>query len=78
VRAVAANITVVTPSQAGDLRLFPVGGTGNTSAINFRAGLTRANNAVVSLSASGQFSLTCAMAAAGTTHFLLDVVGYYQ
>jgi hypothetical protein len=78
VRAVAANITVVSPTQAGDLRLFPTGGAGNTSAINFRAGQTRANNAVVTLSASGQFSLTLAMAATGTTHFLLDVVGYYQ
>jgi hypothetical protein len=78
VRAVAVNLTVVTPSQLGDLRLFPTGGTATSSNINFRANQTRANNATLSLSASGQVSVTCAMAAAGTTHFLLDVVGYYQ
>ena len=77
-RAVAANITVVSPTRAGDLRLFPTGGTGNTSSLNFRAVQTRANNAVVSLDASGQLSVTCAMGAAGSTHFLLDVIGYFQ
>jgi hypothetical protein len=77
-RAVAANITVVSPTRAGDLRLFPTGGTGNTSSLNFRAVQTRANNAVVSLDVAGQVSVTCAMGAAGTTHFLLDVIGYFQ
>jgi hypothetical protein len=72
------NITVVSPTQAGDLRLFPTGGTGTSSNVNFRPGQTRANNAIVSLNASGQFSVTCAMAGAGTTHFLVDVVGYFQ
>jgi hypothetical protein len=75
---VAANITVVSPNRAGDLRLFPTGGTGNTSSLNFRAVQTRANNAVVSLDVAGQVSVTCAMGAAGTTHFLLDVIGYFQ
>jgi glucose/arabinose dehydrogenase len=78
VRAVAANVTIVSPTQAGDLRLFPNGGSATSSNINFRAAQTRANNAVVSLDASGQLSVTCAMAATGTTQFLLDVIGYFQ
>jgi PKD repeat protein len=78
VRAVAANLTVVGPTQAGDLRLFPTGGASSSSSINFRAAQTRANNAVVSLDVTGQLSVTCAMAAAGSTHFLLDVIGYFQ
>jgi glucose/arabinose dehydrogenase/PKD repeat protein len=77
-RAVAANLTVTQPTQAGDLRLFPAGGGATSSSINFRAGQTRANNAVVSLDASGQLSVTCAMAGTSSTHFLLDVVGYFQ
>jgi hypothetical protein len=77
-RAVAANLTVVVPTQAGDLRLFPTGGTATSSNLNFRSGQTRANNAVISLDASGQLSVTCAMAAAGAANILLDVVGYFQ
>jgi hypothetical protein len=79
VRAVAANLTVTQPTQAGDLRLFPTGGAATSSSINFRAGQTRANNAVLSLDASGRLSVTCAMVAGtASTHFLLDVVGYFQ
>ena len=74
----AANLTVVSPTQTGDLRLFPTGGTATSSNINFRSGQTRANNAAISLDASGQLSVTCAMAVVGSAHFLLDVVGYFQ
>jgi len=79
-KAVAVNVTVVGPTRAGDLRLFPTGGTATTSSLNFGATQTRANNAVVKLSVSspGQLSVTCAMGSPGTTHFLLDVVGYFQ
>jgi hypothetical protein len=75
---VAANLTVVSPSRAGDLRLFPTGGSPTASNVNFRAGQTRANSAMLSLAASGQLSVACAMTGAGSTHFLLDVVGYFQ
>jgi glucose/arabinose dehydrogenase len=78
VKAVALNITVVGPSQAGDLRLFPTGGSVTSSNLNFAAGQTRANNATVKISAGGQLSVTCDMAAAGSTHFLLDVLGFFE
>ena len=78
VKAVAVNLTVVGPTQSGDLRLFPTGGSATSSNLNFGAGQTRANNAAVKLSASGQLSVTCAMAGTGSTHFLLDVVGFFQ
>jgi glucose/arabinose dehydrogenase len=78
VKAVAVNVTVVGPTQAGNLQLFPTGGAASSSNLNFAAGQTRANNAAVRLSASGQLSVTCALAGAGTTHFLLDVVGFFQ
>jgi glucose/arabinose dehydrogenase len=78
VKAVVVNATVVGPSQAGDIRIFPAGGSATSSNLNFGAGQTRANNAAVKLSAGGQVSVTCAMAGSGSTHFLLDVVGYFQ
>jgi glucose/arabinose dehydrogenase len=78
VKAVAVNVTVVGPTQAGDLRMFPTGGTATSSNLNFGVGQTRANNAAVKVNASGQVSVTCAMAGTGSTHFLLDVVGFFQ
>ncbi|HXY39136.1 MAG TPA: carboxypeptidase regulatory-like domain-containing protein [Vicinamibacteria bacterium] len=79
--AVALNVTVVDPTDRGDLRLFAAGGppTGS-STVNFAAGKTRANNAVVPLSVDGQIAVQCDMpeGSAGRAHFLIDVTGYFQ
>jgi hypothetical protein len=48
-----------------------------TSVLNFNAGATRANNAIVGLNAAGQIAVFNGMAS-GTTHFVLDVVGYFE
>jgi glucose/arabinose dehydrogenase len=77
-KAVAVNVTAVGATQAGDLRMFPTGGAATSSNLNFSIGQTRANNAEVKVSTSGSLSVTCAMAGAGSTHFLLDVVGYFE
>jgi glucose/arabinose dehydrogenase len=77
-RALAVTLTVVGPTTAGNLRLFsadelrPI-----TSTISFRAGQTRGTNAVVGLGAAGGLSVYCGMAS-GTTHFVLDVTGYFE
>jgi CSLREA domain-containing protein len=77
-RAVAIDLAVFLPSDGGDLRLYPAGGAAPlASSINFRSGVTRANNAVVPLSAGGQISIQCDMPA-GSTHFFFDVYGYFQ
>ena len=44
------------------------------STINFRAGQTRANNAIVPLGTGG----TLAVQSAAPTHFILDVNGYFE
>jgi DNA-binding CsgD family transcriptional regulator len=50
-KAVALNVTVVNPGDFGDLRLYPAGlPPPGSSSLNFRAGGTRANNAVLLLS----------------------------
>ncbi len=74
--AVVANITAVAPSTTGFLALFPAGSTwpGN-STINYRTGKTRANNAILTLSAGGA---TTVLNAGSTQHFIIDVTGYFQ
>jgi hypothetical protein len=76
--AVAVNITVTQPTDAGYLVIVPTTlGVGETSAINFGAGQTRANNAIVTLGTDGVVAVRCGMPTGGV-HFILDVVGYFD
>lgn len=77
-RSVSINVTVTQPTALGDLRLYP-GGTPIplTSAINYQAGQTRANNAVVPLGAGGDVGIQCDQTS-GTVHGIIDVNGYFQ
>jgi hypothetical protein len=77
VEAAAVNLTVTEPTAAGDLTLFPAGsGVPLASAINYAAGQTRANNAVVA-AGSGAIGLRVDQAS-GCTHAILDVNGYFS
>lgn len=75
-RAVVANVTAVAPTTSGFLAFYPTGTTwpGN-STINYRAGKTRANNAVVGLSPLGQATV---LNNGATQNFIIDVTGYFQ
>jgi hypothetical protein len=78
-RSVAVNLTVVDPTQGGHLTLFPAGTpVPGSSTINFRAGIVRANNAILPLGAAGDLSVLCALGAPGTSHLILDVNGYFE
>lgn len=75
--AMAVNVTVVSPTADGYLSLAPAGTpAGATSTLNYRAGQIRANNAIAATSPAG-LSLFCGQAS-GTTHVLVDVVGYFD
>jgi hypothetical protein len=78
--AIAVNITVVQPTVAGDLRLFPTGiSLPLVSVINFSAGQVRTNNAVVSLVGTGLGNFTVRNdMSSGTVHFIVDVTGYFR
>jgi uncharacterized repeat protein (TIGR01451 family) len=77
-RALSVNLTVTEPAAPGNVRLYPAASpVPNASSINYTAGQTRANNAVVSLDGYGQLGLFCAQAS-GTAHFILDVNGYFE
>jgi hypothetical protein len=76
VAAVSVNVTITAPTADGHLTFYPTGGSPPlTSTINFRPGLTRANNAILSLAPAGNFDVACA--GTGTVHFILDVTGYF-
>jgi hypothetical protein len=74
--AVSLNVTVASPTVTGNLRIWPTGTAAPTvSAINYSAGQTRGNNGIFLLSTAGQFDMR---AAVGTTHVIIDVVGYFE
>jgi hypothetical protein len=76
--AVSVNVTVTQPGAAGNIEYFP----GNafpfgTSTLNFAAGQTRANNAVLMLATDGSGTVRFVNTAAGSSHLILDVNGYF-
>jgi len=77
--AVAFNVTVVGPSVDGLLIVHP-GGTSlpSSSTINFRAGRTRANNAIIPLGNSGNVTVAPFLSGSGAVHLILDVFGYFE
>jgi hypothetical protein len=78
-RSVAANLTVVLPGETGYLTLFPAGRTAPlASAINFRPGVVRANNAVLPLGDAGDIEAFCGTPPGSNVDFVLDVVGYFR
>jgi hypothetical protein len=77
-RSVSLNVTATQPSNAGHLRLFAGGGDiPPTSSLNFSAGQTRGNNAIVPLGAAADLSVFAGQAG-GSVHVIIDVNGYFQ
>jgi hypothetical protein len=76
-KAVSLNVTVTAPTAQGNVRLFASGTPAPVvSTQNYVAGLTRANNAVAPVNASGKLSIRCSPS--GSAHVVLDVNGYFQ
>lgn len=81
-RALAANVTVINPNGAGYAALYP----GNypqpvASTLNFTAGVTRANHAILPLATDGAGTLTALLsvaAANGSADLTVDVSGYFM
>lgn len=77
-RAVSLNVTVTEATAMGNLRLYPADVLAPTvSTINYSAGQTRANNAIIQIDARGYLAVTCTQAT-GKAHMILDVNGYFQ
>jgi hypothetical protein len=79
-RALSVNVAVTQPTSGGNVRLFPEGQAVPTvSTINYSAGQTRANNAVVVLNgANGSLSAFVGQPLATSVHLILDVNGYFE
>jgi Bacterial pre-peptidase C-terminal domain len=78
-KSVSINVTVTQPTAAGFVVVFPGGAAvPNSSTINFRAGQTRANNAIVPLGTNASISAVSGQPPGNTVHFILDVNGYFQ
>lgn len=75
--ALAVNAHAIGATSGGTLVVSSAGQPG-TATLNFSAGVTRTNNAVVLTSQDGQVRIRPTLdSQAGTTHVALDVVGYY-
>lgn len=76
-RSVAVNVTVVQPASSGHFTVFPGGASlPLASTINFSAGQTRANNAVLPLGTGGAVSIF--NGGTGAAHVLIDVTGWFE
>ena len=79
-RAVALNVTVVAPTGAGHVVLFPLGDLApSTSTIEFAAGKVRSNNAILGLGGLlGSLEAQASVAGGGQVQLILDVSGYFE
>jgi len=76
--AIAVNVTVTQSTAPGNLIIYPLGvALPTTSTINYGAGQTRANNAIVQVGAGGSIAVTCGQSS-GATDLIIDVVGYFR
>jgi plastocyanin len=77
-RSVSFNITITAPTSLGHITLFPAGQPiPLVSNVNFQAGQTRANNAIVKLGTGGAIGVSNGQGT-GTVHFIADVNGYFE
>lgn len=78
-KVLSVNVTATAPTGAGFLS-FGVGKcpAPTTSTINFGAGQTRANSALLNLDAGGNATVTPLVTGSGTVHLILDVNGYFE
>lgn len=75
VNAVVLNVTATGSTGPGHLRVWPAGSTmPNASVLNTAEGRTQASLVTVGVGGEGKISLYNAL---GTTHYLIDVLGYY-
>jgi Tol biopolymer transport system component len=80
-RAIAVNLAVTQATAGGHLTLYP--GDGSlplASTLNFSAGQTRTNNAILplDLSGDGTVALSPFVQGSGTVHLIVDVSGWFE
>jgi FG-GAP-like repeat/PKD-like domain len=77
--SVSVNAVATQETASGHLTIYPADKTQPlVSSINFNAGQTRPNNAVLSLSRDGTGRVNIYNGSGGTVHVVIDVNGYFQ
>jgi outer membrane protein assembly factor BamB len=77
-KAVAANVTVVSPATDGDFRVGPAGVANVTSTLSFTTGLVRASNTVIGLTGDPLGAAWVQSDVGGPSHLVIDVAGYFK
>ena len=79
-QALSLNVTAVDAPGTGHLRLYPGNATAPLAAtVNYSAGQTRGNNAIVMLASSGTGTFAVkSFTPAGAVHVVVDVNGYFE
>jgi PKD domain/Fibronectin type III domain len=77
--AVVLNVTVAQTTGSGYLQLYPANLTQPplTATITFAASMTRSNNAISMLPADGRIKLRPTVSGSGSTHVVVDVLGFF-
>jgi hypothetical protein len=78
--AIAYNITIVGTVGGGNIAVNPGGNTtAAASVVNWnKDSMVVANSSVVALSASREVTVICNGGVGASTHFVIDVLGYYR
>jgi hypothetical protein len=75
--AVALNVAVTEPTEAGHLRFYSGGApVPNVATLNYGGAQTRSNNTLAALSTDGKLTVRCVQGS-GTAHVVVDVNGYF-
>lgn len=79
-RSVSVNVTVTNTGANGTLILYPgdLAAAPNALTLAFRAGQTRANNALVGLSSSGSGTFNLASSATAPLDVIVDLNGWFE
>jgi hypothetical protein len=73
------NVTVVGPTQGGHFTVYAPGTRFPlASTLNFGAGQTRANNAVIPLGTGGSIAIVCTQPGGAAADVVIDVNGYFE
>jgi hypothetical protein len=78
-KSVSLNVTVVAGSALGNVVVYPGDlAAPFASTLNFAAGQTRANFAIVGLATNGAGTVAMKNRASADVHVILDTGGYFQ
>jgi outer membrane protein assembly factor BamB len=78
-KAVSINVTITQPGSDGYVTVYPPASTPpGVSTVNYSAGKTRSNNAIVAVDQDGMLAALATQSFGTTVHLIVDVNGYFE